>query len=299
MVRGKRAITHHDETGANIMKLLRYGKPGKEKPGMLDADGNIRDLSGKIADFTPDQLSPKALDKLAKINPAKLPLVKGKPRLGPPVAGVGNFVCIGLNYTDHAEEVGLPIPAEPVIFSKHTSSICGPNDDVVLPKGSVKTDWEVEIGFVIGTEAKNVSKARALDHVAGYFVCNDVSERQNQIERGGQWVKGKSHDTYGPIGPWLVTKDEVPNPQKLKLWCDVNGERLQDGTTKNMIFPIKEIVAYVSQFMTLKPGDLVITGTPAGVGLGMKPQRFVKAGDVMELGVEGLGTQRQKVVQVK
>jgi 2,4-diketo-3-deoxy-L-fuconate hydrolase len=192
MVRGKRAITHHDETGANIMKLLRYGKPGKEKPGMLDADGNIRDLSGKIADFTPDQLSPKALDKLAKINPAKLPLVKGKPRLGPPVAGVGNFVCIGLNYTDHAEEVGLPIPAEPVIFSKHTSSICGPNDDVVLPKGSVKTDWEVEIGFVIGTEAKNVSKSRALDHVAGYFVCNDVSERQNQIERGGQWVQGKS-----------------------------------------------------------------------------------------------------------
>ena len=281
------------------MKLVRYGRPGKEKPGMIDADGNIRDLSGKISDLTPDQLSPKALDKLAKVNPARLPLVKGKPRLGPPVAGVGNFVCIGLNYTDHAEEVGLPIPAEPVIFSKHTSSICGPNDDVVLPKGSVKTDWEVEIGFVIGTEAKNVSKARALDHVAGYFLANDVSERQNQIERGGQWVKGKSHDTYGPIGPWLVTRDEIANPQKLKLWLDLNGERMQDGTTKNMIFPIREIVAYVSQFMTLKPGDIVITGTPAGVGLGMKPPKFIKAGDVMELGIEGLGTQRQKVVQGK
>jgi 2-keto-4-pentenoate hydratase/2-oxohepta-3-ene-1,7-dioic acid hydratase in catechol pathway len=281
------------------MKLVRYGRPGKEKPGMLDADGNIRDLSNRIADITPDQLSPKALDRLAKINPARLPLVKGKPRLGPPVAGVGNFVCIGLNYTDHAEEVGLPIPAEPVIFSKHTSSICGPNDDVVLPKGSVKTDWEVEIGFVIGTEAKSVSKARALGHVAGYFLANDVSERQNQIERGGQWVKGKSHDTYGPIGPWLVTRDEIPNPQKLKLWLDLNGERMQDGTTKNMIFPIREIVAYVSQFMTLKPGDIVITGTPAGVGLGMKPPKFVKAGDVMELGIEGLGTQRQKVVQGK
>ena len=281
------------------MKLVRYGRPGKEKPGMIDADGNIRDLSGKISDLTPDQLSPKALDKLAKVNPARLPLVKGKPRLGPPVAGVGNFVCIGLNYTDHAEEVGLPIPAEPVIFSKHTSSICGPNDDVVLPKDSVKTDWEVEIGFVIGTEAKNVSKARALDHVAGYFLANDVSERQNQIERGGQWVKGKSHDTYGPIGPWLVTRDEIANPQKLKLWLDLNGERMQDGTTKNMIFPIREIVAYVSQFMTLKPGDIVITGTPAGVGLGMKPPKFVKAGDVMELGIEGLGTQRQKVVQGK
>lgn len=281
------------------MKLVRYGRPGKEKPGMLDADGNIRDLSDRIADITPDQLSPKALDRLAKINPARLPLVKGKPRLGAPVAGVGNFVCIGLNYTDHAEEVGLPIPAEPVIFSKHTSSICGPNDDVVLPKGSVKTDWEVEIGFVIGTEAKNVSKARAMDHVAGYFLANDVSERQNQIERGGQWVKGKSHDTYGPIGPWLVTKDEIPNPQKLKIWLDLNGERMQDGTTKNMIFPIREIVAYVSQFMTLKPGDIVITGTPAGVGLGMKPPKFVKAGDVIELGIEGLGTQRQKVVQGK
>lgn len=281
------------------MKLVRYGRPGKEKPGMLDADGNIRDLSDRIADITPDQLSPKPLDRLAKINPARLPMVKGKPRLGPPVAGVGNFVCIGLNYTDHAEEVGLAIPTEPVIFSKHTSSICGPNDDVVLPKGSVKTDWEVEIGFVIGIEAKNVSKARALDHVAGYFLANDVSERQNQIERGGQWVKGKSHDTYGPIGPWLVTKDEIPNPQKLKIWLDLNGERMQDGTTKNMIFPIREIVAYVSQFMTLKPGDIVITGTPAGVGLGMKPPKFVKPGDVMELGIEGLGTQRQKVVQGK
>lgn len=266
---------------------------------MLDTDGNIRDLSGRIADITPDQLSPKALEKLARINPARLPLVKGNPRLGPPVSGVGNFVCIGLNYTDHAEETGHAIPTEPVIFSKHTSAISGPDDDVVLPKGSIKTDWEVEIGFVIGTPAKNVSKARALDHVAGYFLCNDVSERQNQIERGGQWVKGKSHDTYGPIGPWLVTKDEVPNPQKLNLWCDVNGERMQEGTTKNMIFPIREIVSYVSRFMTLQPGDLVITGTPAGVGLGMKPPKFVKPGDVMELGINGLGKQRQKVVQGK
>ena len=281
------------------MKLVRYGKPGKEKPGMLDADGKIRDLSGKIADITPDQLSPTALDKLSRINPAKLPLVKGKPRLGPPVTGVGNFVCIGLNYTDHAAETGHPIPTEPVIFSKHTSAISGPNDDVVLPKGSTKTDWEVEIGFVIGTTAKNVSKARALDHVAGYFLCNDVSERENQIEKGGQWVKGKSHDTYAPIGPWLVTADDVPNPQKLDLWCDVNGERMQHGTTKNMIFPIREIVAYVSRFMTLKPGDLIITGTPAGVGLGMKPPKFVKAGDVMELGIDLLGTQRQNVVQGK
>ena len=281
------------------MKLVRYGKPGKEKPGMLDADGKIRDLSGRITDITPDQLSPTALAKLAKIDPARLPLVKGKPRLGPPVTGVGNFICIGLNYTDHAAETGHPIPTEPVIFSKHTSAISGPNDDVVLPKGSTKTDWEVEIGFVIGTEAKNVSKARALDHVAGYFLCNDVSERENQIEKGGQWIKGKSHDTYAPIGPWLVTADDVPNPQKLNLWCDVNGERMQDGTTKKMIFPIKEIIAYVSKFMTLKPGDLVITGTPVGVGLGMKPPKFVKAGDVMELGIDLLGTQRQTVVQGK
>jgi len=281
------------------MKLVRYGRAGKEKPGVIDAAGNLRDLSGKIADITPDQLTEKALAKLAKINTARLPLVKGKPRYGAPITGVGNFICIGLNYTDHAKETGHPTPTEPVIFSKHTSCICGPNDDVVMPKSSRKTDWEVEIGFVIGTEARSVPQSKALDHVAGYFLCNDVSERENQIERGGQWVKGKSHDTYGPIGPWLVTRDEIPNPQKLNLWCDINGKRMQDGTTKNMIFPIKFIVHYLSRFMTLKPGDIVITGTPAGVGLGMKPPVFVKPGDVMELGIDGLGTQRQNVVRGK
>ena len=281
------------------MKLVRYGRPGKEKPGLIDEDGNLRDLSGRIDDISPDQLSDKALAKLARINPARLPLVKGKPRFGPPVTGVGNFICVGLNYTDHAEETGNPIPEEPVIFSKHTSCISGANDDVVLPKKSVKTDWEVEIGFVIGTRAKSVTQAAALSHVAGYFVCNDVSEREDQIERGGQWVKGKSHDTYGPIGPWLVTRDEIPNPQKLNLWCDINGQRMQTGTTRKMIFPIKFIVSYLSRFMTLEPGDLVITGTPPGVGLGMKPPVFVKPGDVMELGIDGLGTQRQTVVRGK
>lgn len=281
------------------MKLVRYGKAGKEKPGLIDDDGKLRDLSARIDDITPDQLSDKALAKLAKINPASLPLVKGKPRFGPPLTGIGNFVCVGLNYTDHAEETGHRIPTEPVIFSKHTSCIAGANDDVVLPKKSVKTDWEVEIGFVIGAQAKSVPQSKALNHVAGYFVCNDVSERENQIEHGGQWVKGKSHDTYGPIGPWLVTRDEVPNPQKLNLWCDINGKRMQDGTTKNMIFPIKFIVSYLSQFMTLQPGDIVITGTPAGVGLGMKPPVFVKPGDVMELGIDGLGSQRQTVVRGK
>jgi 2-keto-4-pentenoate hydratase/2-oxohepta-3-ene-1,7-dioic acid hydratase in catechol pathway len=281
------------------MKLVRYGKAGKEKPGLIDADGNLRDLSARISDITPDQLSGKSLAKLQKLNPARLPLVKGKPRFGPPLTGVGNFIAIGLNYTDHAAETGHATPAEPVIFSKHTSCISGPNDDVVLPKNSTKTDWEVEIGFVIGTEVKSVAKSKALSHVAGYFLCNDVSERENQIERGGQWVKGKSHDTYGPIGPWLVTRDEIPNPQNLNLWCDINGKRMQDGTTKNMIFPISFIVHYLSQFMTLKPGDIVITGTPAGVGLGMKPPVFVKPGDVMELGVNGLGTQRQSVVRGK
>ncbi len=281
------------------MKLVRYGRPGKEKPGLIDGDGKLRDLSGRIDDITPEQLSDKALAKLARINPDRLPLVRGKPRFGPPLTGIGNFVCVGLNYTDHAEETGHAIPTEPVIFSKHTSCIAGAYDDVVLPKKSVKTDWEVEIGFVIGARARSVPQSKALDHVAGYFVCNDVSERENQIEHGGQWVKGKSHDTYGPIGPWLVTRDEVPNPQKLNLWCDINGKRMQDGTTKNMIFPIKFIVSYLSRFMTLEPGDIVITGTPAGVGLGMKPPVFVKPGDVMELGVDGLGSQRQTVVRGK
>jgi 2,4-didehydro-3-deoxy-L-rhamnonate hydrolase len=279
------------------MKLLRYGRPGKEKPGILDAEGKIRDLSGVVDDITPEVISPKGLARLARVKIGKLPLVGGRPRIGVPVAGIGNFVAIGLNYTDHAEETGLAIPKEPIIFNKHLSCLSGPNDDVVLPKGSKKGDWEVEIGFVIGTAAKNVSKRDALKHVAGYCVVNDVSEREYQIERHGQWVKGKSLDTFGPVGPWLVTADEVPNPQALSIWLEVNGKRVQDGTTKNMIFSIAHIVSYVSQFMTLAPGDLVCTGTPAGVGLGMKPPRFLKPGDIMHLGVDGLGEQRQKVVR--
>ena len=281
------------------MKLVRYGRPGREKPGLLDAEGRIRDLSGVVADITPAVLAPKALARLGRLKPQSLPLVRGKPRLGAPIAGVGNFVAIGLNYTDHAEETASPIPTEPIIFSKHTSCIAGPNDDIVLPKKSTTTDWEVEIGFVIGTTAKDVAKRDALRHVAGYFVSNDVSERTNQIDRGGQWVKGKSHDTFGPIGPWLTTADEIPDPQKLSLWCDVNGRRMQDGSTRNMIFPIALIVSYVSQFMTLKPGDIVITGTPAGVGLGMKPPVFLKPGDTVEVGIEKLGSLRQKVVRAK
>lgn len=281
------------------MKLLRYGRPGKEKPGLLDDEGRIRDLSGEVADITPDVISPSGLAKLRKLRTGRLPAVRGRPRLGPPVAGIRNFIAIGLNYTDHAAETGMPLPKEPIIFSKHLSSICGPDDDVVLPKKSVKGDWEVELGFVIGQTAKNVSKRAALDYVAGYCIVNDVSEREYQIEHGGQWVKGKSLDTFGPVGPWLVTSDEVPNPQKLGLWLELNGERVQDGTTKNMVFGVDSILSYVSQFMTLMPGDLICTGTPAGVGLGMKPQRFLEAGDVMRLGIEGLGEQRQAVVRGK
>ncbi|MGE0210806.1 MAG: fumarylacetoacetate hydrolase family protein [Parvibaculaceae bacterium] len=281
------------------MKLLRYGRPGKEKPGLLDGEGKIRDLSGEVDDITPDVISPSGLAKLRKLRIGRLPLVRGRPRLGPPVSGIRNFVAIGLNYTDHAAETGMALPKEPIIFNKHLSSICGPNDDVVLPKKSVKGDWEVELGFVIGETAKNVSKRRALDHVAGYCVVNDVSEREYQIEHGGQWVKGKSLDTFGPVGPCLVTVDEVPNPQKLGLWLELNGERVQDGTTKNMVFGVASILSYVSQFMTLMPGDLICTGTPAGVGLGMKPQRFLNAGDVMRLGIEGLGEQQQKVVRAR
>jgi 2,4-didehydro-3-deoxy-L-rhamnonate hydrolase len=279
------------------MKLLRYGRPGKEKPGILDAEGKIRDLSGVVEDITPDVISPKGLAKLARTKIDKLPLVRGRPRIGVPVAGIGNFVAIGLNYTDHAEETGAAAPKEPIIFNKHLSCLSGPNDDVVLPKGSKKGDWEVEIGFFIGTAAKNVSKRDALSHVAGYCVVNDVSEREYQLERLGQWVKGKSLDTFGPVGPWLVTADEVPNPQALSIWLELNDKRVQDGTTRNMIFSIAHIVSYVSQFMTLAPGDLVCTGTPAGVGLGMKPPRFLKPGDIMHLGIDGLGEQRQKVVR--
>ena len=279
------------------MKLLRYGRPGREKPGIVDALGKIRDLSGIIADIDAEAVTPKGLARLAKVKIDKLPLVRGRPRIGPCIATPQKFVAIGLNYTDHAAETGMAIPKEPVIFTKHVTCISGPNDDVVLPKKSKKGDWEVELGFVIGTRAKNVTKKAALSHVAGYCLVNDVSERENQIERGGQWVKGKSHDTFGPVGPWLVTADEVGNPQKLGIWLELNGKRVQDGTTKNLIFDIATIVSYVSQFITLVPGDLVCTGTPAGVGLGMKPPRFLKPGDVMHLGVDGLGTQTQKVVR--
>lgn len=279
------------------MKLLRYGAPGAEKPGILDADGRIRDLSGTMADIGPDQLSPGALAELAALDPQDLPLVEGGPRIGAPVAGIRKFLCVGLNYADHARETGKEPPVEPVLFSKAVSSICGPNDDVEIPRGSDRTDWEVELGVVIGTRAKYVSEDDALDHVAGYVLINDVSERRFQSERGGQWVKGKSHDTFGPIGPWLVTKDEVADPQALTLWLDVDGQARQRGTTATMIFGVAHLVHYISQFMTLEPGDVIATGTPPGVGLGMKPPVFLREGQVVTLGIEGLGEQRQRMVQ--
>ncbi len=281
------------------MKLVRYGKPGKEKPGLIDANGQLRDLSSVVADIGPAQLGDAALAKLAKVNADKLPLVKGKPRLGSPLTGTPKFIAIGLNYADHAAESGLPIPAEPVVFMKATSCIQGPNDAVMLPKGSKKTDWEVELGVVIGTRARYVSQKEALNFVAGYCTINDISEREYQIERGGTWDKGKGCDTFGPIGPWLVTRDEVPNPQKLAMWLDLNGKRVQTGNTKTMVFSVAKIVSYVSQFMTLEPGDIITTGTPPGVGLGMKPPMYLKKGDVMTLGIEGLGEQRQEVVAFK
>ena len=281
------------------MKLVRYGNPGKEKAGLIDAEGKLRDLSAVAKDIGPDQLGDAALDKLRKTNIDKLPLVKGKPRLGSPVNGVGKFIAIGLNYADHAAEAGMPIPAEPIVFMKATTCIQGPNDAVMLPKGSKKSDWEVELGVVIGTKARYVSQKDALNHVAGYCTINDVSEREYQIERGGTWDKGKGCDTFGPLGPWLVTRDEVPNPQKLAMWLDLNGKRVQTGNTKTMIFSVAKIVSYVSQFMTLMPGDVITTGTPPGVGMGMKPPLFLKKGDVMTLGIEGLGEQRQEVVAFK
>ena len=281
------------------MKLVRYGQPGKEKPGLIDAEGKLRDLGKVLKDIGPAQLGDAALAKIAKLNPAKLPLVKGKPRMGSPVANVGKFIAIGLNYADHAAESGLPIPAEPVVFMKATSCIQGPNDPVMLPKGSKKTDWEVELGVVIGTQARYVSQKEALNYVAGYCTINDISEREFQIERGGTWDKGKGCDTFGPLGPWLVTRDEVPNPQKLGMWLDVNGQRVQTGNTKTMVFSVAKIVSYVSQFMTLMPGDVITTGTPPGVGLGMKPPRFLKKGDTMALGIDGLGEQHQTVVAFK
>ncbi len=286
------------------MKLVRYGNPGKEKPGLIDAEGKLRDLSAVVKDIGAEQLSPAALAKISKLKTDKLPLVKGKPRFGSPVANVGKFIAIGLNYTDHAEESGMPIPAEPVVFMKANSCVGGPNDDIMLPKGSVKTDWEVELGIVIGTKARYVSQKEALNFVAGYCTINDVSEREYQLERGPQWDKGKGCDTFGPIGPWLVTTDEITNPQKLGMWLDVNGKRFQTGNTKTMIFSCAKIVSYLSQFMTLTPGDVITTGTPPGVGLGIKKDGkpapvFLKKGDVVTLGIEGLGEQRQLVVPFK
>jgi 2,4-diketo-3-deoxy-L-fuconate hydrolase len=273
------------------MKFLRYGEPGAEKPGLLDADGQIRDLSGLIPD-----LAGEVLGRLDGIDTGDLPLVSGKPRRGPCVGGIGKMVCIGLNYSDHAKEAGKEPPPEPIIFMKATSAIVGPDDTVVLPRGSKKGDWEIELGIVIGKTAKYVSEAEALDHVAGYCIVNDVSERELQAERSGQWTKGKSCDTFGPTGPWLVTPDEVGDPQALAMTLDVNGERMQTGSTADMIFGAAYLVSYLSQMMTLHPGDVIATGTPAGVGLGMRPQRFLKAGDVMEVTIEKLGRQRQEVV---
>lgn len=286
------------------MKLVRYGRPGKEKPGLIDAQGKLRDLSGVVADIGPEQLSDKALAKLAKLKTDTLPLVRGRPRMGCPVAHIGKFLAIGLNYADHAAEAGMPLPKEPILFTKATSCIQGPDDEVMLPKGSKKTDWEVELGVVIGQRARYVTQKDALSHVAGYCVVNDLSEREYQIERGGTWDKGKGCDTFGPIGPWLVTRDEVPNPQNLNLWLDLNGQRMQTGNTKTMVFNVAKLISYVSQFMTLEPGDVLTTGTPPGVGMGVKKNGqpapvYLKRGDVMTLGIEGLGSQSQKVVAFK
>jgi 2,4-diketo-3-deoxy-L-fuconate hydrolase len=281
------------------MKLVRYGNPGREKPGLIDSEGKLRDLSALVADLGPAQLGSAVMNKLRKHNPAKLPLVRGKPRFGCPVAGVGKFIAIGLNFADHAAEAGAPIPAEPIVFMKATSCIQGPDDAVMLPKGSTKTDWEVELGIVIGTRARYVSKKDAPNYVAGYCVVNDVSEREYQLERGTQWDKGKGCDTFGPIGPWLVTPDEIENVQRLGMWLDLNDKRMQTGNTRTMIFDCAKLVSYVSQFMTLLPGDVITTGTPPGVGLGMKPPLYLKKGDVMALGIEGLGQQRQQVVGFK
>lgn len=274
------------------MKLMRVGPLGQEKPAILDKDGKVRDLSGHVADIGGAAISPEGLAKIAAIDPASLPEI-AVDRIGACVAGTGKFICIGLNYSDHAAETGATVPPEPVIFMKATSAICGPNDDVLIPRTSEKTDWEVELGVVIGKTAKYVSEADAMDYVAGYCVSHDVSERAFQTERAGQWTKGKSCDTFGPIGPWLVTKDEIADPQNLKMWLSVNGKMMQDGSSKTMVYGVAHLVSYLSQFMSLHPGDVISTGTPPGVGLGMKPPRFLKAGDVVELGIEGLGTQKQ------
>jgi 2,4-diketo-3-deoxy-L-fuconate hydrolase len=281
------------------MKLVRYGKLGAEKPGLVDAAGKLRDLSDIVGDIGPETLSPRTLARLAKIKPEALPAVRGKPRLGACVGKVGNFIAVGLNYADHAAESGMPIPKEPILFNKAPSCIVGPNDDVVIPKGSAKTDWEVELAIVIGSETSYVSEADALQHVAGYCLCNDVSEREYQLERSGQWMKGKGCPTFGPLGPWLVTPDEIADVQNLGMWLDVNGERMQTGTTATMIFGVRTLVSYISQFMILEPGDVITTGTPPGVGSGKKPPRFLKSGDTISLGIDGLGQQAQRVIAWK
>lgn len=278
------------------MKLLRHGPPGHERPGMLDASGTIRDLSGIVPDIAGEVLSDAGLARLAALAPASLPAVPAGTRIGPCVAGIGKFICIGLNFSDHAAETGATVPPEPIFFMKATSAVCGPDDDVWIPRGSVKTDWEVELAVVIGRRAKYVSQAEALSCIAGYAVCNDVSERAYQMERSGQWTKGKSCDRFGPIGPWLVTRDEVADPQDLPMWLKVNGQTMQSGSTRTMVYGVAHLVSYLSEFFTLEPGDVISTGTPPGVGLGMKPPRFLRAGDVVELGIAGLGTQRQLFV---
>ena len=277
------------------MKLMRIGEPGQEKPALFDNKGKIRDLSGHVADIAGPAISPEGLARIAALDPESLPELQPA-RIGACVAGTGKFICIGLNYSDHAAETGATVPPEPIIFMKATSAIVGPNDDVVIPRGSVKTDWEVELGVIIGKTAKYVSEADAMDYVAGYCLTNDVSERAFQAERSGQWTKGKSCDTFGPIGPWLVTKDEIPDPQNLGMWLKVNGETMQNGSSRTMVYGVRYLVSYLSQFMSLHPGDVISTGTPPGVGLGMKPPRFLKAGEVVELGIDGLGTQRQTFV---
>ncbi|MFO1067350.1 MAG: fumarylacetoacetate hydrolase family protein [Geminicoccaceae bacterium] len=280
------------------MKLLRYGPKGHEKPGILDAQGRIRDLSGLVGDIDGSTIGADGLAKLKGVNVDSLPLVGGNPRLGPCVGKVGKFICIGLNYSDHAAESGLTVPPEPVIFMKATSTIVGPNDDVEIPRGSSKTDWEVELGVVIGKQTKYIAEKDAFDHIAGYCVVNDVSERDFQIHRHGQWVKGKSHDTFGPIGPWLVTRDEVPDPQALHMWLEVDGKRFQNGSTATMVYKVPFLVSYLSQFMSLQPGDVITTGTPPGVGMGQKPEAiYLRPGQTMRLGIEGLGEQTQRTVQ--
>lgn len=277
------------------MKLVRHGLLGAERPGLIDAAGRLRDLSAEIPDIAGWALGSPTLSRLRALDPAQLPLVPGSPRLGACVGGTGKLICIGLNYSDHAAEANMQLPSEPVVFMKATSAICGPTDDIEIPRGATKVDWEAELAVVIGSRAKYVSEDRALDHVAGYCVSNDVSERSFQLERQGQWTKGKSHDTFAPLGPWLVTADEIADPQRLSIWLEVNGHRYQNGTTANMVYTVRHLVSYLSQFMTLMPGDVISTGTPAGVGLGQKPPAFLKSGDRVRVGIEGLGIQEQSV----